>query len=76
MTINVTKPYKPRRLKTDPISVMTRRLYKLKSKNPTFKRKHDLYQKKYRLKNKLGLKKRQDFVQKIRKRLPLFKKSN
>jgi hypothetical protein len=74
MTINVTKPYKPRRLKTDPISVMTRRLYKLKSKNPAFKRKRELYQKKYKLKNKQGLKKRQDFVRKIRERLPLFNK--
>lgn len=76
MTINVNKPYKPRRLKLDPVSVMTRRLYKLKSKNPAFKRKQKLYQKKYKLKNKLGLKKRAEFVKKIRDRLPQFQKRN
>ena len=37
--INPTKTYKPRRLKMDPIHRMARQLYKMKVKNPSFKRK-------------------------------------
>ncbi len=69
--INPTKPYKPRRLKLDPIHRMARVLYKMRSKNPQFKRDRKLYQKMYRRKNKMLLERRKDFVKKARDRMGL-----
>ncbi len=74
--INVTKRYKPRRLKTDPISRLSRQLYKLKSKNPVIKRKRDLYEKKYRRINKQALERREEFVRKAKERLPKPKRDS
>lgn len=68
--INVTKPYKRRRLKMDPISTMRRRLYKLTTRDPKITRKRKLYQKLYRRKNKQALERREDYVEKVKKNLP------
>jgi hypothetical protein len=68
--INVYKPYKRRRLKLDPVSVLRRRLYKMVMRNPQTKRKRDLYQKMYRRKNKRDLERRAEHVEKVKKRLP------
>lgn len=70
---NPTKPYKPRRLKLDPIHRMARQLYKMKIKNPDFVRKQKLRQKLYRRKNKQLLERRADFVKKARDRMGLDK---
>lgn len=72
--INPTKPYKPRRLKLDPIHRMARQLYKMKSRNPNFQRKRKLYRKLYNRKNKMLLERRQDFVKNARHRMGLDKK--
>lgn len=69
--INPTKTYKPRRLKLDPVHRMARQLYKMKVKNPAFKRKQTLYRKLYRRKNKMLLKRRHEFVNKARDRMGL-----
>lgn len=68
--IHPNKPYKRRRLKLDPAHRLGRQLYKLKKKNPAAKRKRQLYQKKYRQKNKNALKRRAEFVKHAKKRLP------
>lgn len=68
--IRVNKPYKRRKLKTDPISVMRRRLYKLSTKDPKLQRKRKIYQKLYRRKNKQALERRADYVNKVKQRLP------
>lgn len=70
---NPTKPYKPRRLKLDPIHRMARTLYKMKAKNPNFIRKRKLYRKLYTRKNKMLLERRKDFVKKARHRMGLDK---
>lgn len=70
---NPTKPYKPRRLKLDPIHRMARTLYKMKAKNPNFVRKRKLYRKLYTRKNKMLLERRKDFVKKARHRMGLDK---
>lgn len=68
--INVTKPYKPRRLKMDPVSTMRRRLYQLTTKDPKTVRKRELYRKVYTRKNKQLLDRRREFVNKAKDRLP------
>lgn len=68
--INVRKTFKYRRLKQDPVSKMARRLYKLKSRNPEFKRKAKIYRKKYMRENKMDLKRRAEVVKEMKKRLP------
>lgn len=69
--VNPTKPYKPRKLKLDPIHRMARVLYKMRAKNPQFKRDQKLYQKAYKRKNKMLLERRKDFVKKARDRMGL-----
>ena len=69
--VNPTKPYKPRKLKLDPIHRMARTLYKMKARNPQFKRGQKLYQKTYKRKNKMLLERRKDFVKKARDRMGL-----
>jgi len=69
--VNPTRPYKPRRLKLDPIHRMARVLYKMQARNPQFKRDKKLYQKKYKQKNKMLLERRKDFVKKARDRMGL-----
>lgn len=69
--LNPSKPYKPRRLKLDPIHRMARVLYKMKTRNPKFVREQKLRQKLYRRKNKQLLKRRADFVDKARDRMGL-----
>lgn len=68
--INVTKPYKPRKLKNDAVHRLARQVYKLKSKNPQFKAKMKKYSKQYRLKNKMGLKRRAEKVRDAKQHLP------
>jgi hypothetical protein len=68
--IKINKPYKRRRLKLDPVHRLGRQVYKLKKRNPAFKRKQKLYQKKYRQKNKMALKRRSTFVKNAKKRMP------
>ncbi len=72
--INPTKPYRPRRLKLDPVHRMARQLYKMKARNPNFVRKRKLYRKLYTRKNKMLLEKRKDFVKNARHRMGLDKK--
>jgi hypothetical protein len=69
--VNPTKPYKPRKLKLDPIHRMARLLYKMRAKNPQFKRDRKLYQKTYKRKNKMLLERRKEFVKKARDRMGL-----
>jgi hypothetical protein len=69
--VNPTKPYKPRKLKLDPIHRMARTLYKMRARNPQFKRDQKLYQKAYKRKNKMLLERRKDFVKKARDRMGL-----
>lgn len=64
--INVNKPYKPRRLKTDLVHKMARQIYKMKSRDPKFKRSRALYNKMYRRKNRLALDRRSKFVRQTR----------
>jgi hypothetical protein len=68
---NPTKPYKPRRIKQDPIHKMARMLYRMKIRSPAFVRKQKLRQKLYRRKNKLLLQRRAEFVNKARDRMGL-----
>lgn len=68
--INVTKPYKRRRLKMDPISTMRRRLYKMTTRDPKITRQRKLYRKVYNRKNKNALERRRDYVEKFKARLP------
>jgi len=68
--INVTKPYKRRRLKMDPVHVMQRKVNKMKSRNPNVRRKAAIYRKKYVRRNKMALEKRSKFVRKAQKHLP------
>lgn len=65
--INVTKPYKPRKLKTDPAHRLLRQVYKLQSVNPTLKQKRNKYRKQYERKNKRALELRREFVQEQRR---------
>lgn len=67
--INVTKPYKRRILKMDPIHRLARQVNKLKSKLPQEKRKREVYRKKYKLKNKMALQRRSKFVREAKKRM-------
>lgn len=69
--VNPTKPYKPRKLKLDPIHRMARVLYKMRARNPQFKRDKKLYQKTYKRKNKMLLERRKEFVKKARDRMGL-----
>lgn len=72
--VNPTKPYKPRKLKTDPYHTMMRRANKLKrtpaAKKAAAKRSRKLWEQR----NKQALKKRTVFVRKARKTLGLDKK--
>lgn len=68
--INPSKPYKRRRLKMDPVSVMRRRITKMQSRDPKLKRKRSLYRKMYNRKNKMLLKRRAEFVREAKKRMP------
>lgn len=65
--INIHKPYKPRKLKNDLAHRMARQVYKMKARNPQFKRKAKLYRKKYLQKNGRNLKRRSDYVREVRK---------
>lgn len=65
--INVTKPYKPRKIKTDPAHRLKRQVYKIEKMNPTLKRKREKYRKVYERKNKRALQLRREFVQEQRK---------
>lgn len=65
--INITKPYKPRRLKQDPASRMARKLTEIRSRDPEYKRKQREYRKEYERKNKMALEKRGEFVRKQKK---------
>lgn len=69
--IQVTKPYKPRKLKQDPASRLRRQAYKYSSKNPNWQRKRKIYRKKFLQKNKHLLKRRHEFVRKTRKAMGL-----
>ncbi len=68
--INVTKPYKPRRLELDPVHRMARQLHKLRMRNPQEKRKAKLRRVKYVRKNRQALEKRSEFVKKAKDRMP------
>lgn len=68
--INVTKPFKYRKLKRDPVHTLKRRIYKMETRDPKIKRKRSLYKKIYTRKNKQLLKKRHEFVKKAKERLP------
>lgn len=68
--IKVNAPYKPRKLKTDPIHTLERRVDELKSKDPKIKREREEYRKKYDQKNGPALKRRAAFVRKAKKALP------
>lgn len=65
--IKINKPYKPRILKNDLAHRMARQVYKMKARNPAFKRKAKLYRKKYLQKNGRNLKMRSQRVNEIRK---------
>lgn len=65
--INVTKPYRPRRLKQDPASRMARKVTEIRSRDPEHMRKKAKYRKEYVRKNKDLLKKRGEFVRKQKK---------
>ena len=67
--INVNKQWKPRRLKTDSVHRLARQVYKLKAKNPTLKRKRQVYQKLYRRKNKIALHRRSKKVNQMKQHL-------
>jgi hypothetical protein len=64
--INIHKPYKPRKLKTDMVHRMARQIYKTKKRDPAFKRKRALYRKKYLQRNGRNLKRRADYVREVR----------
>jgi hypothetical protein len=65
--IKINKPYKPRILKNDLAHRMARQVYKMKARNPAFKRKAKIYRKKYLQKNGRNLKMRSQRVREIRK---------
>lgn len=65
--INVTKPYRPRRLKQDPASRLARKVTEIRSRDPEYKRKKAKYRKEYVRKNKDLLKKRGEYVRKYKK---------
>jgi hypothetical protein len=69
--INVTKPYKPRRLKTDPYNTALRRIRKLKRPNPSSKQKSKRTRDLWLRKNKQALKRRHQFVRKARQNMGL-----
>ena len=64
--INIHKPYKPRKLKNDLAHRMARQVYKMRARNPAFKRKAALYRKKYLQKNGRNLKRRAEYVREVR----------
>lgn len=72
--VNPTKPYKPRKLKTDPYHTTMRRAAKLRrtpaAKKAAAKRTRKLWEQR----NAQALKKRAQFVRKARKTLGLDKK--
>lgn len=68
--INVTKTYKRRKLKLDPIHRLARQLHKLRARDPKYKQKQKVYRKKYRQKNKQALKRRAKYVEMLKKRMP------
>jgi hypothetical protein len=67
--INVTKPYKPRKLKNDPYHTLMRRAQKLKRPNPAAKAKSERTRKLWVQRNKQALKRRSEFVRKAKKSL-------
>jgi hypothetical protein len=67
--INVTKPYKPRKLKNDPYHTLMRRARKLKRPNPAAKAKSERARKLWVQRNKQALKRRAEFVRKAKKSL-------
>lgn len=71
LAINISKPYKPRKIKNDMIHKLGRQLYKLKAKNPGWERKTALYRKKYLQKNGRALKRRHEYVEGVRQRMGL-----
>ena len=72
--VNPTKPYKPRKLKTDPYHTMMRRANQMKVTPAAKKAAAARSRKLWAQRNKQALKKRSAFVRKARKTLGLDKK--
>lgn len=66
--INVTKPYKPRKLKKDPEHTLKRKAYEIEHRDPSEKMKDKKYRIKYERENRQALKKRREFVRQEKKR--------
>lgn len=69
--IDVDKPYKPRKLKTDNYHKMMRQAYGNKPQNTTKEQEHKRTRKKWEQHNKSDLEKRATFVRKQKKLLNL-----
>ena len=71
--VNPTKPYKPRKLKTDPYHTMMRKANKLKRPSAAKKAASARSRKQWLLRNKQALQKRSAFIRKARKNLGMDK---
>lgn len=69
--IDINKPYKPRKLKTDQYHRMMREAEKHKPSNTSKEMEHKRTRQHWEQENKVGLKKRADFVRKQKKLMNL-----